>query len=120
MALNEQQAAKGNATGGRPRYRQTYEVEEVRGRCPIYKPGDKIVIDGQGFTEAVNLELSDAVCMRATENMWATHAWQHGPDDIVNHLAAVTGECRIACSMPGEPYTPCGYCIFRQSRERIS
>lgn len=120
MGVTEERPGGGEATAARPRYRQVYELLEVRGTCPIYKPGDRIVIDGEGFTEVINLELSTNVCMRVIENMWSTHAWQHGPDKIVDHFSTVTGECRIACSMPGPPYTPCGYCVFRQSRERLA
>lgn len=117
--MSQQPASDVSRQQGRRRYRQTYELLEVRGNCPIYQPGDRIVIDGEGFTEVINLELSTKVCMRVIENMWATHAWQHGSDEIVNHMSVATGECRIACAMPGEPYTPCGYCIFRQTRDKI-
>lgn len=119
METEEHRSGGGGAPQARPRYRQVYELLEVRGNCPVYEPGDRIVIDGVGPAEVINLELSTNVCMRVIENMWSTHAWQHGPEVIVDHFSHVTGECRIACSMPGEPYTPCGYCIFRQSRQPL-
>lgn len=85
----------------------------------MYKVGDKIVIDSLGSTEVVNLKESSAVCMRVLENMWSHLIWQVGSDRIVGHLRGVTGECRIACPMPGEPYTPCGYVIFRIRRVKL-
>ena len=119
MALREQKLEPQADPEQRPRYRVVYELEEIRGECPIYEIGDRIVLDGEGFAEVVNLELSGAVCLRVVENMWANQAWQHGADELVDYFAEGNGECRIACAMPGKPYTPCGYCIFRQSRERI-
>ncbi len=101
------------------KYRVIYEVEEVRGNCPLYKVGDKIVIDGLGPTEVVNLKESTAVCLRVIDNMWDHLVWQWGSDHVVMHLSGVNGECRTSCTMPGEPYTSCGYVIFRIKREKL-
>jgi hypothetical protein len=100
-------------------YRVTYEVEKIVGTCPIYRLGDKFVIESVYPTEVVAMDKSDAVCMRALTNIDFGLIYQWGNDEIVGHLSGASGECRIACSMPGEPYTPCGYVIFRVSRERI-
>ena len=35
------------------------EVVEIRGKCPVYKKGDKIVIDGPEIV----LEKTDAICI---------------------------------------------------------
>lgn len=37
------------------------EVAEIRGKCPVYKKGDKIVIDGPEIV----LEETDAICIHA-------------------------------------------------------
>jgi uncharacterized repeat protein (TIGR04076 family) len=37
------------------------EVSEIRGKCPVYKVGDKIVIDGPEIV----LEKTDAICTHA-------------------------------------------------------
>ena len=37
------------------------EVVEVRGRCPVHKVGDKIVIDGASIV----LDRTDALCIHA-------------------------------------------------------
>jgi len=37
------------------------EVVEVRGKCPVYKVGDKITIDGPRIV----LEKTDALCIHA-------------------------------------------------------
>ena len=102
------------------KHRVTYEVEEIKGKCPIYKVGDRMVLESKAFTEVINLEESDAVCMRVLDNTWSDLIYQAGGDGLIDYIGSGTGECRIACSMPGEPYTPCGYVIFRINRERKS
>jgi len=37
------------------------EVSEIRGKCPVYKKGDKIVIDGPEIV----MEETDAICIYA-------------------------------------------------------
>jgi len=37
------------------------EVSEIRGKCPVYKAGDKIVIDGPEIV----MEETDAICIHA-------------------------------------------------------
>ena len=37
------------------------EVSGIRGKCPVYKVGDKIVIDGPEIV----LEKTDAICIHA-------------------------------------------------------
>ncbi|MBI4187238.1 MAG: TIGR04076 family protein [Chloroflexi bacterium] len=100
-------------------HRVIYEVEEVRGSCPVYKVGDKVVIDSRHPVEVLNLEKTDALCMRIIDNMWSQKVWQAGGNATVEHLTGISGECRIGCSMPGKPYTPCGFIIFKIRREKL-
>jgi len=95
----------------------TYKVEEIRGECPVYKVGDKIVIESDGVSEQLIVEESDAICMRVTDSMWNRLAWQSIGDEYLQHLVGTVGECRIACPHPGKPYTPCGTAIFRINRD---
>ena len=37
-------------------------VEEIKGTCPVYKVGDKIVLD-EGYQ--INLEATDSICMHS-------------------------------------------------------
>jgi uncharacterized repeat protein (TIGR04076 family) len=100
--------------------RVIYEVEEINDKCPVYKIGDKIVIDSpKPGMEIINVKESNDVCARAVECMWSRVVWQFGNSKIVEHMYGITGECRIACPMPGEPYTPCGRVTFRIRRENI-
>lgn len=95
----------------------TYEVEEIRGECPVYKVGDKIVIESDGKAEKLCFDETDAFCIRVFDSMFTRLAWQAASDDYLQYLAGVVGECRITCPMPGKPYTPCGTAIFRINRE---
>ncbi len=40
-------------------------VREIRGRCPVYKVGGKITIDGAGILP----DKTDAVCIRALSTL---------------------------------------------------
>ncbi len=99
--------------------RVIYEVEEIKGTCPVYKKGDKIVVDSQYPAEVINLKESKAVCMRVLDNMWSQSVFQAGNDKTVAYFSGELGECRIVCSMPGKPYTKCGYVMFRITRENL-
>jgi len=102
------------------RIRIVYEVMEIKGTCPIYKLGDKIVIDQQYPTEVINLEESSAVCMRVMNTMWSNLLYQCGSDDLRTYFGSGTAEYHIACEMPGEPYTSCGFVVFRIRREVLN
>ena len=93
------------------------EVEEVRGECPLYRVGDRIIIRVLPSTEIIDKERSGDICLRAIENIPFFLIYARAPDHVVEHLAGVTGETRLACSMPGKPFTPCGYVIFKVMRE---
>jgi len=101
------------------RRRVTYEVEEIRGTCSVYKLGDKIVIDSQYPVEVVNMKETTAICQRFFDNLTFALPLQHGGDKMIDYIAGGVSEVRVACPMPGEPYTPCGYVIFRQRSEPL-
>ena len=41
------------------------EVAEIKGKCPVYKKGDKIVVDGPEIV----LEKTDAICIHALASL---------------------------------------------------
>lgn len=100
-------------------YRVIYEVEEIRGSCPVYKVGDKIVFDSKYPVQVLNLDKTDAVCLRALDNMWSREIWHSANDSTIQYFSGVAGECRVGCPMPGKPYTPCGHTLFRIRRESL-
>ncbi|BAD86045.1 hypothetical protein, conserved [Thermococcus kodakarensis KOD1] len=84
------------------------KVVEIRGKCPVFKLGDRIVIEGP----RINLEETDAVC---------THAFASLLPYIValrkgikpNEIGLGRGEkAYVQCLDPGPPYTDGGTVIF--------
>ncbi|RLF91030.1 TIGR04076 family protein [Thermococci archaeon] len=83
-------------------------VVEIRGKCPVFKKGDRIVIEGS----EINLKETDAVC---------THAFASFLPYIValrkgikpSELGLGRGEkAYVQCLDPGYPYTDGGTVIF--------
>jgi len=99
-----------------PKHRLTITVKEVRGKCPVYRPGDKIVIDDF----YVNARESKDVCMHAFSAMltliWAlAHGYSArelgiGSEDKVGYLQ---------CPDPGPPHTKGGTVLFEIKREVV-
>ncbi|KYH41721.1 MAG: hypothetical protein AYL32_003210 [Candidatus Bathyarchaeota archaeon B26-2] len=89
------------------------EVHEVRGKCPVFKVGDKIVIDGPKIV----LEKTDAVCIHALAPLLHyVVALDRGVDPRGLGLSKTPDEAYIQCVDPGEPYTGGGTVIFRCRR----
>ncbi len=89
------------------------EVYEIKGYCPVFKVGDRIVIDGPRLI----LEKTDAVCVHALAPL--LHyivALDRGVDPRVLGLSKSPNEAYIQCVDPGEPYTNGGTVIFRCRR----
>lgn len=86
------------------------EVEEVRGKCPIYKKGDKIVVDGPRIV----LGKTDVICAHALPPL--LHyivALREGIDPRDLGLSKDGKYAYIQCPDPGRPYTEGGTVIFK-------
>ncbi|WP_324735046.1 TIGR04076 family protein [Thermococcus sp. SY098] len=83
-------------------------VIEIRGKCPVFKVGDRIVIEGP----QVKLEETDAIC---------THAFA----SLIPYIVALRkgikpselglgkkDKAYVQCLDPGPPYTEGGTVIF--------
>lgn len=90
-------------------------VREIRGRCPVYKVGDKIVVDDP----RILLDKTDAICTHALSTLlhYVTileHDW------CPLKLGLTTSrdlDCAyMQCADPGEPYTQGGTVIFECRR----
>jgi len=90
-------------------------VHEVRGKCSVYKKGDKIVIDDPEIV----LEKTDALCTHALSTLLhyvliLEHKWcpvklgLTTPDDPEHAY--------LQCVDPGKPYTEGGTVIFKCRR----
>ena len=90
-------------------------VHEIRGKCPVYKMGDRITIDDPHIV----LNKTDALCTHALsallhyvtvlERNWcAVELGLTTPDD--------PDSAYMQCVDPGAPYTEGGTVIFRCRR----
>ncbi|RLG59689.1 MAG: TIGR04076 family protein [Candidatus Hydrothermarchaeota archaeon] len=88
-------------------------VKEIRGRCPVYKGGEKIVIEGPEIV----LEKTDKLCIHALATiLHYAVALREGVDPIRLGLAKKGKKAYIQCLDPGEPYTNGGTVIFEVSQ----
>lgn len=87
-------------------------VHEIRGKCPVYKVGDKITIDDPEIV----LDKTDTLCTHALSTLlhYVTileHDW------CPLELGLTTDEdaenAYMQCVDPGEPYTDGGTVIFK-------
>ena len=88
------------------------EVCEIRGECPVYKVGDRIVIEGAEIV----LARTDAVCVHALSSLLHyVLILENGADPV--RLGLSKPEDRehayIQCVDPGKPYTQGGTVIFK-------
>jgi len=91
------------------------EVCEVRGYCPVYKVGDKIVVDDPEIV----LERTDALCVHALSSLLHyVLVLERGADPVELGLSKPEdrGHAYIQCVDPGEPYTRGGTVIFKVRR----
>jgi uncharacterized repeat protein (TIGR04076 family) len=91
------------------------EVCEIRGKCPVHKVGDKIVIEGAEIV----LDRTDAVCVHALSTLLHyVVALDEGADPVKLGLTTLKEkECAyMQCVDPGKPYTKGGTVIFRCRR----
>ncbi len=86
------------------------EVAEIKGKCPVYKVNDKIVIEGP----RINLKKTDNICIHALSSLlhYAV-ALGEGIDPRKLGLSKTEKYAYIQCVDPGEPYTKGGTVIFK-------
>lgn len=90
-------------------------VKEVRGKCPVFKVGDKIVIE----EPKIVLEETDNLCIHALGSMLSmVVALSRGVSFKELGLAKKEGNVgHVQCLDPGAPYTSGGTVIFEIRRE---
>jgi len=90
-------------------------VKEIRGKCPVHKVGDKIIVKAPEIVTAK----TDALCVHALGSLLSMIiplARGVGFKDL--GLAHKDGNIGyVQCLDPGEPYTPGGTVIFEIRRE---
>lgn len=99
-------------------YRLKITVKDIRGECPVYKLGDKIVIE----EPKIVVEESDAICIHALASM-LTMLVPLSRGVSFKELGLAKGEDEVGyiqCLDPGKPYTTGGTVIFEIRREKLS
>lgn len=86
------------------------EVCEIRGICPVYEVGDKIVLAGA----KILLDKTDAVCIHALSTLLHyVVALDEGVDPVKLGLSKDKEYAYMQCVDPGKPYTHGGTVIFK-------
>jgi uncharacterized repeat protein (TIGR04076 family) len=90
-------------------------VCEIKGKCPVYKTGDKMVIDDP----KILLDKTDALCTHALSTLlhYVTileHDWC--PVKLGLTTRQDPDHAYMQCVDPGEPYTEGGTVIFECRR----
>ena len=86
------------------------EVDSIKGRCPVYKKGDNIVIDGAEIV----MDKTDAICIHALALL--LHYVVSLMDGIDPQKLGLSKEGKftyIQCVDPREPFTEGGTAIFK-------
>jgi uncharacterized repeat protein (TIGR04076 family) len=98
-------------------YRLVVTVKEIRGKCPVFKLGDKIVIESPHIVP----EETDALCVHALGSMLSMiTALSHGISFKELGLAQKKGNVGyVHCLDPGPPYTLGGTVTFEIRREPL-
>jgi len=102
---------------GEEKYRLVVSVKEIRGNCPVFKVGDKMVME----SPKIVVEKTDSICVHAFGCILSMIvALSRGISFKELGLAREEGEKGyIQCLDPGKPYTNGGTVLFEIRRERI-
>jgi len=87
-------------------------VHKIKGKCPVYKEGDKIIINHPN----INIEKTDALCVHALPNLLHySLIIDAGKSSYELGLSTKSeeGVYYIQCVDPGPPYTEGGTVIFK-------
>jgi len=88
-------------------------VCEIRGKCPVHKVGDRMVINGASIV----LNKTDALCVHALSTLLHyVVALEEGADPIKLGLSKDKEYAYMQCVDPGTPYTEGGTVIFQCRR----
>ncbi|MGC8896459.1 MAG: TIGR04076 family protein [Candidatus Bathyarchaeia archaeon] len=98
-------------------YRLVITVKEIRGKCPVFKVGEKITVE----SPKIVISKTDNICVHAFGSLLSMIVpLSHGISFKQLGLAKEEGEKGyIQCLDPGKPYTNGGTVLFEIKRERI-
>lgn len=92
------------------------KVKEIRGKCAVYKGGERIVIYGP----EIDLKQTDKICVHALSSiLYYVVALREGVDPVKLRLAKKGNKSYVQCVDPGQPYTNGETVIFEISIEKL-
>lgn len=98
-------------------YRLIITIEEIRGKCPVFKVGDKIIIE----EPKIITEKTDRLCVHAFGSILSMIIpLSRGVSFRELGLAKEEEEVGyVQCLDPGPPYTSGGTVVFKIERKKI-
>jgi len=97
-------------------YRIRIRVKEVKGFCPLYKPGDEIILDGYYINAK---ESNTPICMHAFLAIASLlSAFSHGASARDLGIGEKENIGYLQCPDPGPPHTKGGTVLFELIREK--
>jgi len=102
---------------GEKKYRLVVTVKKIQGKCPVFKVGDKIILE----SPKVIVKKTTNICIHAFGCMLSMIVpLSRGISFKQLGLATEEGEKGyFQCLDPGRPYTDGGTVLFEIERERI-
>ncbi|MDH5459776.1 MAG: TIGR04076 family protein [Candidatus Bathyarchaeota archaeon] len=99
------------------KYRLVINVREIRGKCPVFKVGDRIVVE----SPKIVVDKTDNICIHAFGCMLSMIVpLSRGISFKQLGLTTEEGDKGyIQCLDPGKPYTDGGTVLFEIKREII-
>ena len=90
------------------------EVAEIRGRCPVHKVNDRIVIEGP----RIDMQRTHNLCIHALSSLLHYAVALRDGIEPGQLGLSTDGKCAyIQCLDPGPPYTEGGTVVFKCYRE---
>lgn len=90
---------------------------QIKGTCPVYKIGDKMVVDGA----TILLDETGTLCVPALSTLLHyVVALEEGSDPVKLGLSKDKEHAYMQCVDPGEPYTEGGTVTFECRRIEVN
>ena len=95
-------------------YKVVVTVKEVKGYCPVYKPGDRFVVEGFYVLSSESCN----ICIHAFSAMLTLlSAFSHGVSAVDLGIGKREDVGYLRCPDPGPPVTCGGSVLFELRRE---
>jgi uncharacterized repeat protein (TIGR04076 family) len=103
--------------GREEKYRLVITVKEIRGNCPVFKVGDRIIVE----SPKIVVEKTDNLCVHALGCMLSVIVPLSGGIGFrqLGLSKEKSEKGYIQCLDPGKPYTNGGTVLFEIEREKI-